>query len=70
MMAEVVGKRGEKFGMRRRICRTEVVHRIDNAASEELAPYPIHSGFGEVGVRRHPSREFFARVCIGSKIDA
>ena len=42
--------------MRRRVGRTEIVHRIDDPPPEEIAPHPIDGGRGEIGVvrRGHP----------------
>ncbi len=66
---EILGERREQLGVGRRIGGAEVIHRIDNAAAEELAPNPVDRSFGEVGVLSHPARQFFARVGIGGEIE-
>ena len=40
----------EQGRIARRIPGTDVVHRVDDPASKEVAPEPVHRGFGEVRV--------------------
>ena len=62
VFAEIRRKGGQQLGMCGRIGGAEIVHRIHDAAREEMSPDPIHRRFGEVGMRGHPAREFLARI--------
>jgi len=53
---EVVGQRGEQFGMRRRVADAQVVLGLDQPATEEVFPVAIDESLGEerIFLRRHP----------------
>ena len=70
VLAEIRCQGGQQLGMRGRIGGAEIVHRIHDAAREEISPDAIHRRFGEVGMRGHPARQFFARIAAGREIRA
>ena len=69
MLAEVFGQGRQQLGMGGRIGGAEIVHRIDDAAREEIAPDAIDRGFGEVGMRGHPARQLLARIAAGRQVE-
>ena len=51
---EVLGQSPQQHRMGGRVVAAEVVHRIHDAAAEEVAPEPVDGGLGEIGVRSDP----------------
>jgi hypothetical protein len=48
---KILGQRIQQSRMARRIGRTEIIDRIDNAAPDEMEPDPVHLGPREVAVQ-------------------
>ena len=59
MRPELFGKPLQQLGMRGRIGGAEIVHRVHDAAPEEVAPNSVDRSFGEVGCRTIQSASAF-----------
>ena len=67
LLTEVVRESYEQRCVARRICRPQIVHRLNDSAPHQIGPYSINHHLSEerVLIRSHPRRQGLARIDVG-----